>query len=707
MTPCEVDYALQTLMSKIKERELESQRALNEYDVTNRLLKRQLQELQEKLNEKEYQLSDAHETIRALRGVTQVITGLQDEIRALRTELLTSQSSQSHPPIMTPSENPPTCSRPIRAQVSDDLSSHTLTHRSEADPTYSDYISQNSTSEPTTLLNVISDCGRTTEIAVPSIKEEEQKVEMDGGADGEEWGEEGESEGQAPVEMVKTENESEWVGSFEYNMAAHSCEDPPNSGFSDTYSNHQMTVLEMTTTSTSHCSSVAVVTTNPRKRPLTNTQLDSHSASVMVQRALRAKLGGDRIIQEYNKMKCLSDRSRRKMVNILVADMMENQGRHPPASVRESYALGIVTLFPLLKDLNSKNGYEHYFDPNSGSGYLAWRLKTVQRNSSSRVRRSLSSYRKTPTSLPANRKGPPASLPTYQDGPRIHRAVHSAPPPISPFECQEAMNLMRRSMDTAVIKENMRATFRYRQEMVHNPATTMTTTTVTAMSSVVNSVLEVFPRFLDTPGLISQDFAMLFGEEVSARFLSQWRTFYKPRIIADGKRLPHGSHMDRLLASLNQPSDSSDDWDSDLATILLLLHLLPPTSQGKRHKKISASEAGDHLVKFLRTGQSLEGFLEETQSRTPFLLCIGERKSSIQRYFVVIEQKAIPCEANTAIGAFDELFKAHFVLGRSYDEPLCSFFTFLQTTVYGIDVGSARESPRVREIRARLLNNSQ
>lgn len=44
----------------------------------------------------------------------------------------------------------------------------------------------------------------------------------------------------------------------------------------------------------------------------------------------------------------------------------------------------------------------------------------------------------------------------------------------------------------------------------------------------------------------------------------------------------------------------SVDWESDLATILLLLHLLPPTSKGKKHKKISASEAGDHLVKFLK-----------------------------------------------------------------------------------------------------------
>ena len=41
-------------------------------------------------------------------------------------------------------------------------------------------------------------------------------------------------------------------------------------------------------------------------------------------------------------------------------------------------------------------------------------------------------------------------------------------------------------------------------------------------------------------------------------------------------------------------------WDSDLAAILLLIHLLPPTAKGKRHGKISATEATDHVVKFMK-----------------------------------------------------------------------------------------------------------
>lgn len=100
----------------------------------------------------------------------------------------------------------------------------------------------------------------------------------------------------------------------------------------------------------------------------------------------------------------------------------------------------------------------------------------------------------------------------------------------------------------------------------------------------------------------------------------------------------------------------------------------------------------------------MDTFLSWSGSTQPFLLGIGEKKSSIQKFYVILDQKAIPCETQTAVAAFDELFKAHFVFAVSYDEALFNFYTFIQTTVYGIDVGNARESPRVKEIRVRLHN---
>uniref|UniRef100_A0AAV2JTM4 Uncharacterized protein n=1 Tax=Knipowitschia caucasica TaxID=637954 RepID=A0AAV2JTM4_KNICA len=147
-----------------------------------------------------------------------------------------------------------------------------------------------------------------------------------------------------------------------------------------------------------------------------------------------------------------------------------SHGRVPPLNVRVSYALGIVTLFPNLKDKASPTGYEHYYDPRSGQG------------------------------------------------------------------------------------------------------------------------------------LINQDFTLLLGEDTSGKFISKWPTFYKPRIISVCKCLRPGPHVDDLLSA--QEGSNDYGWDSDLAAILLLVHLLPPTKKGKKFGRISATDATDHVVKFMKVSCS-------------------------------------------------------------------------------------------------------
>ncbi|KAF7642470.1 hypothetical protein LDENG_00257410 [Lucifuga dentata] len=124
-----------------------------------------------------------------------------------------------------------------------------------------------------------------------------------------------------------------------------------------------------------------------------------------------------------------------------------------------------------------------------------------------------------------------------------------------------------------------------------------------------------------------------------------------------------------------------------------------PLHQKAKRKppKISSAQAAKHLKVSLQEGASVTTFLETTGARQPFLLCTGEQKNKIQRFFIVVDQKLIPCKAQTSVTAFDELFKAHYVFSVSYDETLCSFYTFVQTTVYNIDARSTKE------IRARLL----
>ncbi|XP_058881913.1 uncharacterized protein LOC131737361 [Acipenser ruthenus] len=72
---------------------------------------------------------------------------------------------------------------------------------------------------------------------------------------------------------------------------------------------------------------------------------------------LDGKPVGASILKEYEENGSLTDSSRRQVVNILAAHMTKIEGRMPRRQTKEKYALGIITLFPSLKDPLSKKGY--------------------------------------------------------------------------------------------------------------------------------------------------------------------------------------------------------------------------------------------------------------------------------------------------------------------------------------------------------------
>ncbi|KAI3367654.1 hypothetical protein L3Q82_026496 [Scortum barcoo] len=387
------------------------------------------------------------------------------------------------------------------------------------------------------------------------------------------------------------------------------------------------------------------------------------------------------------------------MVNILAADMTEIHG--------EMYACGIVALFPYLMDPYSKNGYEHFYDRESGSGYLAWRLKIIQRKS------VISEGRRSPCQLTSG-------------GPKARReALFSPEVALSEEQCREAMSFMKHSTDEAAIKQKMKLTFEFRCKMVLD-------------GEKSSEVLTEFPRFKDIRGLIEQDFILLFGEEIAAKFLERWPTTFKQKVIQQSKALPTSSDLEELIHCAEAPSyeeEMDDDtlasgWDSDLSSILLLLHLIPPSAQGRKRpgKVSSASQAEKRLVVFKKVLKRLEhfafclcnnlkcemgaistiliyGFHHSIKSATqPYLLAVGMKRSTVHEFFIVLDKQVIPCKSTTSLAAFDELFKAHFVFGTMYSQMLHNMYTFIQTTVYNIDVGKVQESPRVAEMRARMLH---
>ncbi len=85
---------------------------------------------------------------------------------------------------------------------------------------------------------------------------------------------------------------------------------------------------------------------------------------------------------------------------------------------------------------------------------------------------------------------------------------------------------------------------------------------------------------------------------------------------------------------------------------------------------------------------------------------MGRSRDKIDSYYIALDNKLIPCQTAGSLGALDELFKVHYIFYISYDNALINFYTFLQTTVYNIDVGKTKESPRAKELRAKLLNST-
>ncbi|KAF7641097.1 hypothetical protein LDENG_00294160 [Lucifuga dentata] len=96
----------------------------------------------------------------------------------------------------------------------------------------------------------------------------------------------------------------------------------------------------------------------------------------------------------------------------------------------------------------------------------------------------------------------------------------------------------------------MRETFQYHQQILHHPQHSV-------------DVLQMFPCFLDTKGLILQDFSLMFGEEAASRFLQKWNTSFKDKVIQEAKNLKETSLLKRHLTSaLNEGSDTTDDPDT-------------------------------------------------------------------------------------------------------------------------------------------------
>ncbi|KAI4832135.1 hypothetical protein KUCAC02_015112 [Chaenocephalus aceratus] len=191
-----------------------------------------------------------------------------------------------------------------------------------------------------------------------------------------------------------------------------------------------------------------------------------------------------------------------------------------PQDPNEEYAKGITSLFPNLADPRSKFGFEHYYNVEDGSGYLAWRLKFVQKGASEGQKKTLRQ--------------------SLTGGPKADRG------PFTEANC------------------------------------------LTTESLCCEAIIE-------------QDFNLLFGDITSAKFLEKWPTVYKKKVLDQTRGLTQTGDLQDLVQNAGSTTEVENGWDSDMSSLMVFVHLLPPSTQGrKRPGKLSARQASEHLVKFLK-----------------------------------------------------------------------------------------------------------
>ncbi|XP_067206229.1 uncharacterized protein [Linepithema humile] len=339
---------------------------------------------------------------------------------------------------------------------------------------------------------------------------------------------------------------------------------------------------------------------------------------------------GEEILQSYKSNKYLPDKYRKLLVKLVVHNLLqykEKVGRQILCSEKCKYAKAIIEVFPNLKNPEGNLGYEHFYDPKTGKGYIASRLSNVQRKGNKKV--------------------------TQSDELKQHTDTCVANEPVDETDAiKDAINFMKYA--TIDQKDNIikkvKETFKVRRYLYLN-----------------EHFFETFPRFLDIPELIDIEFELLF-----------------PQINIDILNISYPDYVNHILNVYNTEEQNRDllDWDRVTNSYIALTQLVPPTARGK---KSAAREKTKNIIKkliiYIQSATPLN--IDENKSQ-PKLIAVGPNKLAIDQYFLKIDKNLILLPTKDIIKAVDYLFKAHYVFHIKYDVDLQNFWMLIQHYFYKI-----------------------
>ncbi|KAB0793696.1 hypothetical protein PPYR_13316, partial [Photinus pyralis] len=268
---------------------------------------------------------------------------------------------------------------------------------------------------------------------------------------------------------------------------------------------------------------------------------------------------------------------------------------------------------------------EAFFDPVSKKGYITTRLRTIFRE---RKKKSipLPSTASTSTSSAVN------------DGAAIQ---------LTPTELEDKINFLKFATPDQKrdIVEKTKETFfdrnQYRQA----------------------NLCEKYPRFVDTNGLISLEFSLMFPNIEEDCLIKSFKNhvpiikevYVKTVTVPDVTLIP-----------------GENNWDNTTLALITLVHLNP----GQIKKRLTVNAAVSHLIIFQNCEEPLEGILTQKPTTQRFILAVGTSKATISKCYVVFD-KYIIATGNDIIAAFDVCFKAHYAFNLKFDLYLERFYELI------------------------------
>ncbi|XP_055059369.2 uncharacterized protein [Misgurnus anguillicaudatus] len=384
--------------------------------------------------------------------------------------------------------------------------------------------------------------------------------------------------------------------------------------------------------------------------------------------ALRALIErkGPSILADYETSGMLSEVSRKLLVKIGVGVLVEHRGFYPSSEEKLALAKNMVTIFPSLKiKMGEENeGFEHFYNPVSHSGFIEIKLRNLRRNLHDDERR----YRRKRYQM-SNSSKASVSLEINAEGEEFTQ------------ECTTVIKRMKLSPENFnTINVGMEKTYTSRRLWIANK------------SPGVKNIFEQYPCFVDMPYLFDTEFGKMFPGKVDL-FLRKWEGNIVPKLLK--------------MYAMKHPAIPASNDESCYIALQMLTQLLPPTASGraKGWAKCSVKSAITYLLDIKQDETSNPSLLDSSQrimeNHQPHIVCVGSPSTTAQ-YFIVAENEEviIPLEDSNLTCAVDKLFKMYWVCNVTYPAQLTSVFNFFET-VYDMPLSGGKRS-KVVELIANL-----